>query len=271
MMFAMDLAARIALLRELHAPAHRPLVLCNVWDAASARIVEDAGFAAVATSSAGVAYSLGYADGERLPPREMFAAVERIVSAVKVPVTADVEAGYGDLKATLQALRDAGAAGLNLEDMEDGRLVPLEEQAGRVSAARAAGLVVNARIDIYLAQVGDAGSRFDRTVERMRAFAAAGADCVFVPGVRDETTIAALVNAANVPLNVLAVAGVPPIARLRQLGVGRVSTGSGPMRATMALVAKIASELRNKGTYEGMTAETIPYPLANALFTRGRD
>lgn len=255
-------------LRELHAPQNHPLVLANVWDAASARIVEAAGFSAVASSSAGVAYSLGYPDGQLVPMREMLDAVSRIVRAVRVPVTADLEAGYGDVSATVRALIDAGAAGLNLEDFENDALVPLAKQLDRIRAARALGVVVNARTDIYLAQLGDPASRFERTVERLQAYAAAGADCVFVPGIRDEETIGKLVKSVSKPLNILATAGTPPIPRLKELGVGRVSIGSGPMRAAMTLTRRIAEELRDHGTYDAFTRETIPYADANALFER---
>jgi 2-methylisocitrate lyase-like PEP mutase family enzyme len=268
-----DQAILAGTLRDLHRSA-RPLVLPNVWDAASARIIEDAGYPAIATSSAGMAYSLGYADGQQVPPAEMFAAVARIVRAVRVPVTADIESGYGDAAAATRELIKTGAVGMNLEDMADGVLIPLERQVETIGSvideARRAGIpmVLNARTDIYLAHVGDAGSRFDRTVERLLAFAKAGADCVFVPGVYDEETISKLVRCLELPLNILATEGSPPISRLRELGVARVSAGSGPMRATMALARHIATEMRDLGTYETFTTRTIPYPEANTLFRR---
>lgn len=265
-------ALRAEALRRLHAPERRPLVFVNVWDAASARIVEDAGFPAIATGSAGVAYALGYADGQRVPRDEMIAAVQRIARVVRIPVTADVEAGYGDVPATTRGLIEAGAVGLNLEDMEDGTLVPLDAQVARIHAVIGIGrecgvpVVLNARTDIYLAQVGDPATMLARTVERIRAFAAAGADCVFVPGVRDEVTIASLVSSASVPVNILATAGSPSIARMKELGVGRISVGSGPMRAAMALMRRIAVEMRDCGTYHGFTDETVPYPEMQKLF-----
>ncbi len=264
----MEPSASATRFRELHEPEGRPLLLCNIWDAGSARIVEAAGYPALATGSAGVAFSLGYADGQTIPFQEMMAAVARIVRAVEVPVSADVEAGYGDVEATARELINAGAAGMNLEDLEDGKLVPLDQQVDRIRRARDSGLVVNARTDIYLAGIGDAGSRFDRTVERLRAFAAAGADCVFVPGVRDEATIAALVRSVDVAVNILATAGSPTAGRLRELGVARISVGSGPMRATMALTRRIALEMRNSGEWDSFTNDTIPYADANAIFQR---
>lgn len=265
--------SKAELLRSLH-QTERPLVLLNAWDAASARVFAASGAKAIATTSAGVAYCLGYADGQQVPAAEMIAAIARICRVVEVPVTADVEAGYGDLEGTVRGLIAAGAVGLNLEDMEgegDDALVPLAQQLERIRTVKniAAGagvpVVLNARTDIYLAHLGPAGRRFDCTVERLRAFAGAGADCVFVPGIVDENTIERLAAAIGVPLNILAVAGSPPISRLAELGVRRVSVGSGPMRATMGLARRIAAELLGSGTYGAMVEGAIPYPEANRL------
>src|SRR5262249_16401958 len=154
-------------LRELHHAGH-PLVLPNAWDVASARIFEKAGFPAIATTSAGIAFCLGYADGERISPTEMFGAVARIASSVSVPVTADLEAGYCDAGATAQAAIAAGAAGLNLEDFENGALVELRRQTDRIRAVRETGerlgvhLVLNARTDLFLFAGGDPATRVDR-------------------------------------------------------------------------------------------------------------
>jgi 2-methylisocitrate lyase-like PEP mutase family enzyme len=266
----MTQAEKAALLRQLH---YGPpiLRLCNVWDAASARIVEQAGFPAVATSSAGVAFSLGYPDLEAIPPAEMLAQVRRVTRAVAVPVTADLEAGYEDIERTAAGLVEAGAVGLNLEDFQNGKLVDLAAQIEKIRAVRRVGerlgvpIAINARTDIYLAELGDAGTRFERTVERLLAFQGAGADCVFVPGVRDEETIARLVNALRVPLNILAGAGSPTAERLQELGVARVSLGSGPMRATLGLTRRIAEELRDSGAYNRMLDSPVSYPEANEL------
>lgn len=258
------------ILRELHAKRNWPLLLPNAWDAASARIFEDAGFPAVATTSAGVAYALGYPDGQRVPAGEMIKAIARIVRAVRVPVTADVEAGYGSAAETARALIEVGAVGMNLEDAEGATLVPLDEQVARNRSVRAAApeIVINARTDIFLAQHSDASSRLERTIERLRAFVEAGADSVFVPGVRDAETIGKLVRAVDVPLNILAGEGTPPVAELKRLGVGRITIRSGGMRATLALTRRIAMELRDLGTYEAFTRETIPYAEVNKLFER---
>jgi len=262
------------LLRRLH---HGPeiLVLPNAWDCASARIFCQAGFPAIATTSAGLANSLGYPDEERIPREEMLPAVKRIAACVDVPVTADLEAGYEDIAKTTAGLIDSGAVGLNLEDVDyggTGGLLELGRQVQKIAAVRRIGdgvgvrLVINARTDVYLAQIGDAESRFGRTCDRLRAYIEAGADCVFIPGVKDEELIGRLVQALKFPINILAGAGTPPVQRLKELGVARVSVGSGIMRATMGLTRQIAQELRTRGIYEKMLEGAIPYAEANRLF-----
>jgi len=266
----MNQAEKAALLRQLHR-GPSILRLCNVWDGASARIVEEAGFPAVATSSAGVAFSLGYPDVEAIPAAEMLANVGRIAHVVAVPVTADLEAGYEDIERTAVGLVEAGAVGLNLEDFQHGKLVDLAAQIEKIHTLRRVGerlgvpIVINARTDIYLAQLGDAATRFERSVERLLAYRDAGADCLFVPGVYDQETIAALVRALQFPLNILAGGGAPTVERLQQLGVARVSLGSGPMRATMGLMRQIAEEFRDSGTYNRMLEAPVTYPDANEL------
>ncbi|MGH9513448.1 MAG: isocitrate lyase/PEP mutase family protein [Terriglobales bacterium] len=250
--------------RKMHC-GPRVLLLPNVWDVASARIVEEAGFESVATSSAGVAFSLGYPDGQRISRAEMLAAVARIARAVRVPVTADVEAGYGerpeDAARTASEAIAAGAVGMNLEDGRDDPAHPLIDLTLAVEkiravreAALAAGIpiVLNARTDVYLEQVGPPESRYDETVRRLAAYRDAGADCLFAPGVRDEATIERLVSDLKWPLNILAGPGSPAISRLQELGVSRVSLGSGPMRATLGLFKRLAEELKTSGTYRLM-------------------
>jgi len=259
---------KTAVLRELHQGPHI-LVLPNAWDVASARIFEEAGFPALATSSAGVANMLGYPDGEKIPGDEMIAMAARIARALRVPVTADVEAGYGDPVRTAQALVDAGVAGMNLEDTlahDPGSLVDLSVQTGAIAQIRAkTDVVINARCDIYLAGIGDPATRFERIVERLNAYRKAGADCLFAPGVRDAETIGRLASAVNGPLNVLVGPGTPPAAELERLGARRVSVGSGPMRATMGLTQRIAKELHDRGTYSFLEV-AMPYVDANRLF-----
>ena len=262
------------LFRRLH---HGPeiLVLPNAWDCASARIFEEAGFPAIATTSAGVAFSLGYPDGEFIPQDQMLAVVKRIATCVKVPVTADLESGYRDIAKTTAALIDSGAVGLNLEDMEHvqsrvltetGRQIEKITAVRRVADAMGVEVVINARSDVYLAQIGDPATRFDRACERLRAYIDAGAGCVFLPGLTDEHTIRRLVEALKFPVNILATANAPSIARLEELGVARASVGSGVMRATMGLTRDIASELKHQGTYSRMLEGAMPYADANRLF-----
>jgi len=247
--------------RAMHS-AKEILLLPNVWDVASARIIEETGFGAIATTSAGIAFSLGYPDGQKISREEMLAAVTRIVRSVKVPVTADIEAGYGntpeDAARTAQGVIDAGVVGLNLEDAAGDPATPLVElplQLEKIRAVREVAarlkvpLVLNARTDVYLLQVGDPAKRYDEAVRRLRAFRDAGADCVFLPGVRDAATIGRLISDLRCPLNILAGPGSPSVPELSKLGVARVSLGSGPMRATLGLLRRLAEELKKIGTY----------------------
>lgn len=210
-------------LRALHVPGD-PLILPNAWDAGTARLVAEAGFPAVATTSSGVADALGYADGEQTPVGEMLAAVARVARAVAVPVTADMEAGYRLEPAELaRRVQATGAVGLNLEDTDHARhpaLVPVEWQMERIAAVKAAAdLVVNARVDVHLR-----GGATDDALARGRAYRDAGADCVYPIGVTDEDTIARFVERCEV-VNVLLGPGAPPVERLAPLGVARVSLG----------------------------------------------
>jgi 2-methylisocitrate lyase-like PEP mutase family enzyme len=263
----LDMETKAAVLRALHRPT---LILPNAWDGASARIFEDAGFPAIGTTSGGVAFALGYPDGERLTRQEMLGVVALIARIVKIPVTADVEAGYGDPVETARQVWAAGAVGMNLEDIVGGELNDLKKQQAAIRGIRAAvpGMVINARTDIFLNAIGDEATRFERTVERLNAYADAGADCLFAPGVRDRETIGKLVKAVRGPLNILATAGSPDIAEMKSLGVSRVSVGSGPMRATLGLVDRIARELRDRGTYDAMLDGAIPYADVNRLLAR---
>lgn len=257
------MTSKATLLRLLH-DARTILVLPNAWDVASALIFERAGFPAIATTSAGIAFSLGYADGQRIPPSEMFDAIARIARAVKIPVTADVEAGYHDPIATARSVWSAGAVGLNLEDTDGPELLDIVPHIHAIRAALPE-MVINARTDIFLNAIGDEATRFDRSVDRLNAYREAGADCLFAPGVTDRETIARLVSAVHGPLNVLASTGSPSIAEMQAIGVARVSVGSGPMRATLGLVERIARELRDHGTYRVMLDGAMPYAEANKL------
>jgi 2-methylisocitrate lyase-like PEP mutase family enzyme len=270
----MTQSEKAARLLELH-HTEKPLILPNAWDVASARIFEDSGFPAIATTSAGIANALGYPDGQRIPRDEMLEMVARIARSVAVPVTADMEAGYGDAAATARGVIEAGAVGFNLEDANDGGYYGLFDIDGHCESIRCARavanerqvpLVINARTDVYLFSPIPDEQKLDEAVRRFRAYTAAGADSLFAPGAHDEATIAKLVAALDHPLNILATAVAPPISRLRELGVARVSLGSGPMRAAMGLTRRLATELRATGSLESMIRDAMSYPDANSLF-----
>ena len=251
-------------LRDLHhgRKPGDPLVLPGPWDAASARVFADAGFPALATPSAGVAASLGYEDG-KTPADEMFAAITRIVRAVDVPVTADVEAGYGlDAQELVARLMDAGAVGCNLEDTDHatGALRDPQEQADWLAQVRAeAGdaLVINARIDTYLRPVpgGDTTAREDETVRRGRLYAEAGADCVY-PFAAPPPLLGELAAAIGLPLNAVALPDGPAPRELGALGASRVTFGPGFQWRAMAAVREMAEDLRAETTGRARTDRT---------------
>jgi len=261
---------KVEAFRALHR-GKRVLLLPNAWDVASARVIEQAGFGAIATTSAGVAFSLGYPDGQRISREEMLEAVRRIASGVPVPVTADVEAGYGlrpeDAALTAQEVLAAGAVGMNLEDATGDPqhpLLELAQQVERVKAVRELPIVLNARTDVYLLEIGPPEKRYDEALRRLAAFRDAGADCVFVPGLQDPGTIGRLVKDLQCPLNILGGPGLPPVPELQKLGVARVSLGSGPMRAALGLLRRVAEELKNTGTYTALEG-AIPYAESNRM------
>ena len=246
--------------RALHRPG-TPVVLPNVWDVASARIVESAGFPALATTSAGVAYAAGYPDGERIPRDRMVEAVARICARVRIPVTADMEAGHGgspeEVRRTALAVLDAGAVGLNIEDSKDDETVLIDPslQAEKIRAVREAGtergveIVINARTDVFFSPSMRGLDQVEEAARRAAAYRAAGADCIFVPGVKDPQTISALVERLACPVNVLAMPDSPPSAELARLGVARISLGSGPMRAAMTQLRRLVREVLASGTW----------------------
>jgi 2-methylisocitrate lyase-like PEP mutase family enzyme len=267
-------------LRNLHS-GPRILILPNAWDVASARIVEELGFPAIATTSAGIAAALGYPDGQRISRDEMLDMVARIAKAVRVPVTADVEAGYGvtleHMAETAKAVVAAGAVGMNLEDVtgsDETSHVDLALQVKKihtireVAASLGVPLVLNARTDIYLMPIGPAETRFERTVDRLRAYRQAGADCVFAPGLRDAETIAKLVQALEAPLNILVTSGSPSIRELQKMGVARASTGSAVMRAALGLVRRVGKELLEAGTYSSLLDGAVPFAEVNQMLAR---
>lgn len=235
----MDRTAKATLLRRYH---HEPpiLVLPNAWDVASAmEFAKHPRCRALATTSAGVARSLGWEDGERAPAEEMLRAAGRIAAAVDVAVTGDLERGYGDFAGTARAAWEAGVVGMNFEDSTAGGLVAIDEQVAAIRAIREAvpELVLNARVDTY---VRDAGG-VDETVERANAYLAAGADCTY-PILCMTEHIADLTRRIDGPVNVLARPGIPPPAELQQLGVARMTWGSGLASIAYAEAVRVAGE-----------------------------
>ncbi len=257
------------------------LILPNAWDVASARLYELEGFKAIATTSAGISSTLGYPDGQRISLGEMVEVVRRIAAHVSVPVTADLEAGYASDPAgvarSASAALDAGVVGINLEDGTGDRTDPLFDeglQVERIGAVRemaaAAGihLVINARTDVYLVGDGTPVEQLRHAVRRGNAYRRAGADCVFVPDMStlDAEAIARLVDEIDAPINVVAGERMPSLPELEEIGVARVTFGPRPMRATLALIRRMAREWLETGTYSAMTADTLSYAEVNAMF-----
>ena len=239
------------------------LLLPNAWDAMSARVFEAAGFDAIATTSGGVAWALGFSDGEKAPWNEVVAATDRIVRTVRVPVTADIEGGYGEtpdqVAGNVAEIIRTGVVGINLEDSTPRTDTPMrtvEDAVDRIraarDAARAAGvpIVINARVDLYLKHIGDDETRFAETVRRGKAYIAAGADCLFPFGLTDVKIIADLVAALRVPVNIVGRAGGPSVSQLEKLGVARISTASGPALVAMSVTRQIADELHARGEFD---------------------
>jgi 2-methylisocitrate lyase-like PEP mutase family enzyme len=257
--------------RALHSPA-APLRLLNAWDVGSAKVLAAAGAPALGTTSAGVAFALGLPDGERLGRDAMLDAVRAIAAAVDVPVSADLEAGYGDVAGTVALAIEAGAVGFNLEDSRAGNgMTPLDEQLGFLAEAREAvrrcgvPAFLNARTDGIWLGVPDAEAE---TLARVDAYARAGADGVFVPGAKDRDLLRDLARAATAAgssLNVLAVPGLPSVAELSDLGIARVSSGSGPARAALSAAHAAAVELLRDGTYAAATAGDLSYAALNTI------
>lgn len=259
------------------------LVLLNSWDVASSKLIEASGYKAVATTSMGVAASLGYPDRQVIQLTEVLDAVTGIVNAVEVPVSVDIEAGYGD---DLEEIIDSvgqiiatGIVGINIEDSVDDspQLVDEKEFCERIAAIRALAnsmgfhLVINARTDSFYVSSGSPQEKLAESIKRGNRYREAGADCIFVQPVWDKETIATLVREIDAPVNILANptagTGLPPTIReLHDLGVARVSMGSSLMKATLALIKKVADELSEEGTYNILSDALSPLPETAAAY-----
>ena len=260
-----DLAARFL---ALHRPGE-PLLMPNPWDAGSAKLLASLGFAALATTSSGSAATLGRADGE-LSRDEAIAHAAAIVSATGLPVSADLENGFADdpegVADTVRRAADAGLAGCSIEDYDGSALYDAERAAERVAAAADAAhgrLVITARAENLIRGVED----LDDTIARLQAYESAGADVLFAPGLRDPADIRRVVDSVGRPVNVLALAGCPPVSELAAIGVARVSVGGAFAFAALAAVVDAATELRDGGTYGYLDHSARGGQAARAAFT----
>jgi 2-methylisocitrate lyase-like PEP mutase family enzyme len=269
--------------RSMH-DRSRILVLPNAWDAMSARVIEEAGARAIATTSAGVAFSVGYPDGEAIPRDEMIAAIARIARVTTIPVTADIESGFAhdarEVAETVRQVIDAGAVGINLEDQvhdDTHSLYDLDVAVERVRAAREAAnsagvpIVINARTDVYLLGIGEPDTRFDHAIRRANAYRKAGADCLFIPAVARRADIERIVPELDGPLNLLAFPGIPTTPELERLGVARLSVGTRLTLNAMSVLKKAAAELLSTGSYESMLVGDITFADANRLMVNRRN
>ncbi len=262
--------------RALH---HRtgPFVLPNAWDVPSARIFEDAGFPAIATSSAGLMVSLGYPDGQGLPRRDLIAAVARIAGRVSVPLSADVVAGYGrgpkEVARFVGRILDAGAIGVNLEDQDPDshELYRVSAQLRKIRAIRELAsrrgipLVLNARTDALFRAPGEPDARLREAIRRAVAYRDAGADCVYPMGLTDAASIETFVRELACPVNVMVRRGLPPLAELARLGVKRVSFGPAASYAAMGLLRRASQEILERGSFDGLLEGAISHEDLNAL------
>lgn len=253
------------------------LVLFNSWDPGSSRLIEACGFKAIATTSMGISAALGYPDCQAIPFLEMVEAITKIVNIVNLPVTADIEGGYGknlkEIISSVEKLISTGIAGINIEDSHDlnPQLLDKTEFCERISAIRDLSsslgfhLVINTRTDVFLTQSGEPEHRLTEVISRGNKYREAGADCIFIPDVREEDKIALLVKEIDAPINILVnpTRGTglpPPISMLENLGVARVSFGSSIMKAALTMTKKIASEVIEKGTYNALLENLSPIP-----------
>jgi 2-methylisocitrate lyase-like PEP mutase family enzyme len=260
--------------RELHAPG-RILILPNAWDAGSARIIEECGARAIATTSSGLSWAHGYPDGNALEPRILAAAIAQIVRAVRIPVSTDMEAGYSDdlerVAEVATAVIDAGAAGVNIEDGGGSPdLLCAKIEAVKAAAARAGTeLFVNARTDVYLRRQAPPEKAVETTLARAARYRAAGCDGLFVPLLVDAKEIRAVAAAIDpLPLNVMATSGLAPAAELAALGVRRLSAGGGLASAALALTRELATGFLTEGRSDVLLARGVEYGAMNALLSR---
>jgi len=267
---------RAGTFRALH-QGPRLLVLPNAWDVPSARLFEEAGFPAVATSSAGVMVSHGYRDGEEMPRRDYVGVVARIAGRLSVPLSADIVSGYGrtvrDVTTTVEQVLRAGAVGVNLEDLRPTHdaLFPLSVQLRRLEAVRAAAseagvpAVINARTDAFRHAPGDEAARLREAIRRATAYRDAGADCVYPMGLSDAAGIATFVDALKCPVNVMIRKGLPPLSELERIGVRRVSFGPAASYAALGYLKRSSREVLDQGSFASLVDGAIDFDELNRL------
>lgn len=257
--------------KELHQQSST-FVLPNAWDASSAKVFQESGFKAIGTTSAGIAMSLGYLDGENLPFEKMLEVIKMIVDSVNVPVSADIEAGYGEsVEEVVENVRKiilAGAVGINLEDgtgNPDNPILDASLHAQKIAAIKELSqsmnrpLFVNARTDLYWLNIGDSEYQLHSAIDRAKAYQQAGADCIFIPGVTNLDTIEKLRQEISAPMNLLVGPNMPTLNQLSEIGIERVSTGSAPFRSTITLLRKISQNAINHGHFHQLTDDVITY------------
>jgi 2-methylisocitrate lyase-like PEP mutase family enzyme len=260
--------------RALHAK-NRLLMLPNAWDAASARVAEDCGAEAIATSSAAVAWAHGHPDGEAMSPRVLLETVKEITRVVRVPVSVDSEAGYSSDPAAVaefvSQLIDAGAAGMNIEDStESPDLLARKIDAIRKHvSARGSDFFINARCDVYLKKLTAPEAALDETLARGRRYRDAGADGLFVPGLHDLKALSTIAPAIDLPLNALTLSrDFPSVSALKAAGVRRISAGAGTARAAWGAMRRAAKQLLDEGKVDALFDEAEGCPNMNALMSR---
>jgi len=260
------------------------LILPNIWNPIGARILEAKGYTAAATASAAVSASLGFEDGEKIRLSTLLDVITRIVRSVDIPVTADIESGYADsipsLRETIRQVIDCGVAGINIEDsIEEGSaLRPVNTQCERIAAVREVAeqqglhLVINARIDCFLSgHFQNSQEKIEESVVRAKAYAGAGADCIYPIGPGDKDTVTALRNRIDGPINVLASAGAEPLPVLKKIGVNRVSFGPYVFRSCLKKFADIADELRGSGSYACFSRNMMTRDDANVFLNHEKE
>ncbi|MCS0671620.1 isocitrate lyase/phosphoenolpyruvate mutase family protein [Cytobacillus firmus] len=241
-------------------------VLPNAWDVISAKMFEEYGFKAIGTTSAGIAASLGYLDGQSIPLNKMVETIENIAKSVNVPVSADIEAGYGqtveEVLETVKAVAAAGAIGINLEDGTGDPNRPIFDMSSQeekiaaikeLSESRNMPLFINARTDLYWLNIGDSSTRLQEAVKRAKAYQAAGADCIFIPGLTDTKIIKSIREEISCPINLLVDPEMPSLTELSEIGIERLSCGSVPFRATLTFLRSMSEEIVNRQTFHQMT------------------